>query len=418
MANLSDYLELRGDITLAERPFNDVDNLALATLAYLDLTGVVGGEGERGVRLSDACGRLLELAGDDLSSRVRSLATVDGRFVSALGASARLGGAVLRDYADVRDGERVMQFAAVTVDLEDGQSYVAFRGTDTTLVGWREDFILSFAITEAQRAAADYLARELERADAEGRTVLVGGHSKGGNLAAYAAASCPVALAGALGRVWSNDGPGMDRSVMPVSCHDVVGERYRRIIPAYSVVGRLFADEAPATIVRSSASRSLQHDPLTWQVGPTGFVEAEGPDPECLVVGRAFATWLARLAPEDRRRLTDELFDALAAGGAERFEDLLASPASAQKVLAALGGVDVRTRDAVLALLGDLVGASAAATWDAVVRGAQQGASGVARAVADRLAPGERRGLGGDPAGDVERGVGRGGARKDDGPAA
>ena len=418
MANLSDYLELRGDITLAERPFNDVDNLALATLAYLDLTGVVGGEGERGVRLSDACGRLLELAGDDLSSRVRSLATVDGRFVSALGASARLGGAVLRDYADVRDGERVMQFAAVTVDLEDGQSYVAFRGTDTTLVGWREDFILSFAITEAQRAAADYLARELERADAEGRTVLVGGHSKGGNLAAYAAASCPVALAGALGRVWSNDGPGMDRSVMPVSCHDVVGERYRRIIPAYSVVGRVFSDEAPATIVRSSASRSLQHDPLTWQVGPTGFVEAEGPDPECLVVGRAFATWLARLAPEDRRRLTDELFDALAAGGAERFEDLLASPAAAQKVLAALGGVDVRTRDAVLALLGDLVGASAAATWDAVVRGAQQGASGVARAVADRLAPGERRGLGGDPAGDVERGVGRGGARKDDGPAA
>lgn len=423
MANLSDYLELRGDITLAERPFNDVDNLALATLAYLDLTGVVGGEGERGVRLSDACGRLLELAGDDLSSRVRSLATVDGRFVSALGASARLGGAVLRDYVDVRDGERVMQFAAVTVDLEDGQSYVAFRGTDTTLVGWREDFILSFAITEAQRAAADYLARELERAAAEGRTVLVGGHSKGGNLAAYAAASCPVALVGALGCVWSNDGPGMDRSVMPVSCHDVVGERYRRIIPAYSVVGRVFYDEAPATIVRSSASRSLQHDPLTWQVGPAGFVEAEGPDPECLVVGRAFATWLARLAPEDRRRLTDELFDALAAGGAERFEDLLASPASAQKVLAALGGVDARTRDAVLALLGDLVGASAAATWGAVVRGAQQGASGVARAVADRLAPGERRGLDGQ-AGDAEIGDGRPGdggregARRDDGPAA
>ena len=105
MANLSDYLELRGDITLAERPFNDVDNLALATLAYLDLTGVVGGEGERGVRLSDACGRLLELAGDDLSSRVRSLATVDGRFVSALGASARLGGAVLRDLSLIHISE-------------------------------------------------------------------------------------------------------------------------------------------------------------------------------------------------------------------------------------------------------------------------------------------------------------------------
>ena len=368
MADVRDYLELRGDITLAERPFNDVDNLALATLAYLDLTGVVGAPGEKGVRLTDACGELLALSGGDLTTRVRSLATVDERFVVALGGSARLGDAVLRDYVDVRDDERVMQFSAVTADLDNGESYVAFRGTDTTLVGWRENFVLSFAVTQAQRAAADYLAHELERAASSGRRVRVGGHSKGGNLAAYAAACAPVALSGAIERAYSNDGPGMDRSVMPVSCHDVMGERYVRIIPAYSVVGRFFSDDAPATIVRSSAERSLQHDPLTWQVGPAGFLEADGPDPECLVVAGAFSSWLARLDPEDRRLLTDELFDALAAGGAERFEDVLASPAAAQKVLSALGGVDVRTRDMMFSLVGELVGASATAARDAVAR--------------------------------------------------
>ncbi|MDM8271782.1 Mbeg1-like protein [Thermophilibacter provencensis] len=371
MADVRDYLELRGDIALAERPFNDVDNLALATLAYLDLTGIVGAPGEKGLRLTDACGELLERAGGDLTARVRSLATIDERFVVALGGSARLGDAILRDYVDVRDDERVMQFSAVTVDLESGETYVAFRGTDTTLVGWRENFVLSFAVTQAQRAAADYLARELERAVEKGHRVRVGGHSKGGNLAAYAAACAPVALAGAVERVYSNDGPGMDRSVMPVSCHDVMGERYTRIIPAYSVVGRFFTDDAPATIVRSSAERSLQHDPLTWQVGPAGFLEADGPDPECLVVAEAFSSWLARLAPEDRRLLTDELFDALAAGGAERFEDVLASPAAAQKVLSALGGVDVRTRDMMFSLLGELVGASATAARDAVARRAE-----------------------------------------------
>ena len=368
MADVRDYLELRGDITLAERPFNDADNLALATLAYLDLTGVVGAPGEKGVRLTDACGELLALSGGDLTTRVRSLATVDERFVVALGGSARLGDAVLRDYVDVRDDERVMQFSAVTADLDNGESYVAFRGTDTTLVGWRENFVLSFAVTQAQRAAADYLAHELERAASSGRRVRVGGHSKGGNLAAYAAACAPVALSGAIERAYSNDGPGMDRSVMPVSCHDVMGERYVRIIPAYSVVGRFFSDDAPATIVRSSAERSLQHDPLTWQVGPAGFLEADGPDPECLVVAGAFSSWLARLDPEDRRLLTDELFDALAAGGAERFEDVLASPAAAQKVLSALGGVDVRTRDMMFSLVGELVGASATAARDAVAR--------------------------------------------------
>lgn len=366
MADLRDYLELRGDITLAERPFNDADSLALSTLAYLDLTGIAGGPGGAGVRVADACAELLARSGGDVASRVRSLASVDGRFVRALGGSARLGGAVLRDYVDVRDGERVMQFSAVTADLGDGTSYVAFRGTDTTLVGWREDFALSFSVTGSQRAAADYLARELGRARAEGRRVRAGGHSKGGNLAAFAAASCPVALAGSLERVYSNDGPGMDRSVMPVSCYDVVGERYVRIVPAYSVVGRLFSDDAPCLVVRSSAARSLQHDPLTWQVGPGGLVEADGPDPECLVVGRALASWLMGLAPDDRRKLTDELFDALAAGGATTFEDVLSGPAAAQRVLAALRDVDPRTYEMMWRLVGELASGAAEATREAL----------------------------------------------------
>lgn len=386
MADVRDYLELRGDITLGERPFNDVDNLALATLAYLDFSGIVGGPGEPGVRLTNACGELLARAGGDLASRVRSLATVDERFVVAIGGSARLGDAVLRDYVDERDDERVMQFSAVTAELGGGETYVAFRGTDTTLVGWREDFALSFSVTGAQRAAAGYLARELARAAAEGRCVRVGGHSKGGNLAAFAAASCPVSLSGAIERVYSNDGPGMDRSVMPVSCHDVMGERYSRIIPAYSVVGRLFSDDAPAVIVRSSAERSLQHDPLTWQVGPAGFLEADGPDPECLAVQRSFSAWLGRLGPDDRRQLTTELFDALEAGGAVTFEDVFSSASAARDVMAALGGVDPRTREMMLGLVRELVGAGAAATRDAVVRGVSEVAADVARRVAGRAA--------------------------------
>ena len=388
MADVRDYLELRGDITLAERPFNDVDGLALATLAYLDLSGIVGGPGERGVRLTDACGELLARSGGDVASRVRSLATIGERFVVALGGSARLGDAVLRDYVDVRDDERVMQFSAVTVDLGGAGAYVAFRGTDTTLVGWRENFILSFDVTEAQRAAAGYLARELERAAREGARVRVGGHSKGGNLAAFAAASCPVSLAGWIERTYSFDGPGMDRSVMPVSCHDVMGERYTKIIPAYSVVGRFFSDDAPAVIVRSSAERSLQHDPLTWQVGPAGLLEADGPDPECLVVARSFSAWLGRLGPDDRRQLTTELFDALEAGGAVTFEDIFSSASATRDVMAALGGVDPRTREMMLGLVRELVGAGAAATRDAVVRGVSEVAADVTRRVTGR-APGE-----------------------------
>ena len=420
MADMRDYLELRGDIRLSERPFNDVDNLVLSTLAYLDLTGIVGGEctaGEKdapagsagNVTVAEACSELLRRADGDLSPYVRSLASVDERFVRALGASARFGTARLVDYVDVRDEERVLQFSAVTVELDTGarpgaageptapETYVAFRGTDTTLVGWREDFILTFAVTEAQREAAAYLERALARAAASGRRVRVGGHSKGGNLAAYAAAVCPEALRSHIERVYSNDGPGMDPDVVPVRCVDAMGERYTRILPRYSVVGRLFSDSAPCTIVESSATRTLQHDPLSWQVRTNGFVEAEGFDPECVVVGRAFATWLARLEPSDRELVTNELFDALEVGGATSFEDLFSSVGAAQQVLAALGDLDPRSAELIRDLVGELVGASAAATRDAVAEAVTDAAAEVAvrarEALASLIAGGSEQGL-------------------------
>ena len=134
--------------------------------------------------------------------------------------------------------------------------------------------------------------------------------------------------------------------------------------------------------MRSSAERSLQHDPISWQVGPAGFVEADGPDPECLVVARSFSAWLARLDPEDRRLLTDELFDALSAGGATTFEDLCATPAAIQKVIASLREVDPRTRDMMRSLLGELVGAGVAAAGEAITDAAAGAATRAARRVA------------------------------------
>ena len=417
MADMRDYLELRGDIRLFERPFNDVDNLVLSTLAYLDLTGIVGGEGaagekpvaadgavlageKRGITVAEACSELLRRADGDLSPYVRSLASVDERFVRTLGASARFGTARLVDYVDVHDDERALQFSAVTVELDAGvpagagqageravpESYVAFRGTDTTLVGWRENFILSFAVTEAQREAASYLERALARAAAAGRRVRVGGHSKGGNLAAYATAVCPEALRGRIERVYSNDGPGMDPAVVPVRCADVMGERYTRILPRYSVVGRTFSDDAPCTIVESSAARTLQHDPLSWQVRTDGFVTADSFDPECLVVGRAFASWLEKLDPADRKLATNELFDALEAGGATSFEDVFSSVGAAQKVLSALGGIDSRAAEMMRGLVSELVATSAAATRDAVAEAVTDAATEVAVRAREALA--------------------------------
>ena len=362
MADVRDYLELRGDITLGERPFNDVDNLALATLAYLDFSGIVGGPGEPGVRLTDACGELLARAGGDLASRVRSLATVDERFVVAIGGSARLGDAVLRDYVDERDDERVMQFSAVTAELGGGETYVAFRGTDTTLVGWREDFALSFSVTGAQRAAAVYLRRELERARPEGRRVRVGGHSKGGNLATYAALMAPEGVRARIERVFDHDGPGFKPGFLDEKDFEPVRDLVHRTVPEESVVGMLMDTPIEPHVVRSSARGAEQHSVFTWEVDGDDFAYADGLSPSAVFTHDLMDDWLSSLSEEETPRVVDALFRAIEASGARSFGEVIFSgPDTPTLIGEAARNLDQESRDILTPALAKLAASAARA---------------------------------------------------------
>ena len=373
MANINDYLQWRGDLTFAERPFNDVDNVILAALSYLDFTGIVPGEATgRQVTVGQACVRLLEKSGGDVTPYVRSVAKVDSRFVQLLADSRRFRDALLGAYVDEVDESRALQFAALQVDMP-GETYVSFRGTDSTLVGWREDFMLSFTVTESQREAASYLQRAIVRAVGQGRTVRVGGHSKGGNLAEYAAALCPADLLGSIVRVYSNDGPGMAPEVMSIESRAVLGDKLRRIVPSYSIIGMLFARETdPQIVVRSTGTGIGQHDLTTWQGVRGGVDEERELQRDCAVLNRAIAEWAAGIPLDERARAVDEVFDALQAGGATRFDEIAESSEGFQQVLRALSATDARTRELASALVEATVNISV----EAVSRQVRQAWSG------------------------------------------
>ena len=369
MANINDDLQWRGDLTCVERPFTDVDNVILSALAYLDFTGIVPGEDEgTQVTVAKACNRLLEKSGGDVTPYVRAVAKIDSRFVQLLADSRRFGNALLSAYVDEVDEERALQFAALQIDMPT-ETYVSFRGTDSTLVGWREDFMLSFTVTESQREAAAYLERAIARLTEQGRMVRVGGHSKGGNLAEYAAALCPEELRERIVRVYSNDGPGMAPEVMPIDSRAVLGDKLRRIVPNYSIIGMLFARETDEQIVvRSTGVGIGQHDPTTWQVTRSGVDEALGLQKDCLVLNKAIAEWAAGITLVERARAIDEVFDALQAGGATRFDEITESPEGFQQVLRALSETDERTRALASALVEGTVNSSV----DAASRAVQQ----------------------------------------------
>lgn len=322
MANILDYVDWRGDLTLDQSPFNEVDNLILSQLSYLDFQGIVPPIGEGSCSLAEAAQALfarcpagerpkLGLVVPDAVPVLLEKAAQAPRF-----RDMKLSGC--EDHVDLERGE---QFAALTVETGDRQIYCAFRGTDDTLAGWREDLELA-CVPEvpAQKRAVAYVkaaARQHPR-----RGIRLGGHSKGGNLAVYAGVFCPQGVQRRITAIWSNDGPGFYRDILDLPTHDRVEDRIHTIVPKSSVVGLLLEHEEICTIVDSDQLGLWQHDAFSWQVLGGRFVTLPRLSPQAKAGSLAIRSWLRGMTPEERRRFADGLFRVLTAAGAETLTDL------------------------------------------------------------------------------------------------
>lgn len=306
------YLDWRGDLTLAADPWNDVDSLIMASLSYLDLSSVA----DRTLSLREVADMLPPIvpekgAHGSFSGSCRALMAQ-----SAL--SDRLSEVLLHGYVNEVDQEKEMQFSAVMADLPDGSRYVAFRGTDNSIVGWREDFSMAFETVPAQTAAVAYL----EAAAQGGGRLTVGGHSKGGNLAIYAAAHAAPAVQARIERVYSFDGPGLDDATVASDGYARIAGRIRSFIPQSSVVGLLLAHHEEYVVVHANAVGLLQHDPFSWQVHGRRFLEVEQVDRASQVVDQTVHEWLKQLSSEERQLFVDTLFNLLESGKAVNVRDL------------------------------------------------------------------------------------------------
>ena len=202
MANMVDYLAWRGDVSFEAAPWNEIDGLLIATLSYLDFHG---GRDPKGWTLEEMARIDLLLEGSSPSYPARKTA------FESMAASERFRGWRLHHAIAMTDQEIGMQFSALCLDLPDGTTCVAFRGTDNTIVGWREDFNMAYTTrVPAQEAAILYLARA---AALSKRPLRLIGHSKGGNLAVYAAAFSKKKVQDRIESIWSYDGPGMNREI-------------------------------------------------------------------------------------------------------------------------------------------------------------------------------------------------------------
>lgn len=311
MGNIISYLKWRGDIGFGERGFCDADNLVLSALAYVDLSGIVP-EKEGQITVCEA-------AGQYFGERVPDKENTCEGVLYYMARSVRFSKAVLSRYRERKDEKALTQYASLQIALEDGTNYLAFRGTDDSIVGWREDFSISYKIVPAQKEAVEFLK---EAIGSEDRPCRVGGHSKGGNLAVYGAMMCPSRIQEKILCIYNNDGPGICSDMLDEKGYSRIWDKIVRILPGFSVIGMLFAPEIPPLIVKSSANGLIQHDILTWQMEGDALCALPEPEANSRFYNQIFDQWIESADMDQREIFTKDFFDALEADGARNVSEI------------------------------------------------------------------------------------------------
>ncbi len=306
IADLKDYVTWRGDLPFSQEPVNGLDALCMALLAYTKLPREA--IGPVGMPLSTIPSESGQTGAAGFGDMRREL-------LRKMGASARFGSARVSYSVDQVDEIMGMQFAACCVDITPEIRVVCYRGTDATMVGWREDFCMSYECpVPAQTAASAYL--EGVARDNQMRLMAVG-HSKGGNLAAYAAATANLPEERLLS-VWSFDGPGFMEPMLASEGYRRIMPKLRSVVPESSIVGQLMGHHVEQSIVKSESVGIQQHNPFYWHVTPPSEFEiAKGTTVSSRILNYSIDRWLMKATREQRRAAVDAIFTLTNVAGAE-----------------------------------------------------------------------------------------------------
>lgn len=320
MDTIFDYLDWRGDVPFSVSPFNEVDNYIVAKIGCCVFDGIVS-EGAERVPLGDALRAYFNGPGKgDYFGTLASRSL--GPILRRLPDCPRYRDLTLCCFVRRALPELTEQFSALTVSLPDGTHYVSFRGTDDTLYAWKEDCMMALSgAVPAQRDAAEYL-RTVAAALPEG-ALRVGGHSKGGNLAVYAAAQADPALQARIMSIYNNDGPGFDEDFLATPGYLAIRDRVTTLLPQYSIVGTLLIQDTPrCTVVRSSRFGIPAHDGFNWGVRGTAFLRSSGLSRSSHAFDVTMEQVLGAMTMDERREFIETLFRLLTASGAVTLSDI------------------------------------------------------------------------------------------------
>lgn len=321
MANIFDYLDWRGDLTIKQAPVNAIDCLILGTLAYVDfeMTGLYL-SGDEGVTIKEAGFGFQQMNADKKVNpgRIIPMAVID--MFDILSRCKRFQNMKISNYINQIDEEDAKQFSAITVELDARSFFIAFRGTDDTLVGWKESFSMSFrAPIPSQLQAVEYLNKIAALKDGK---IWMGGHSKGGNLSVYAAAFARPAIRRRIKEVYSFDGPGFTKEILQQPGYRAVSKKVRTIVPQSSVIGMLLEHDEDYEVVVSDQKGIFQHDMFSWQLMGSDFIYVDDISASSYKIDHTLRNSILSMETEDKEKFVEALFYVFQESGAKSLSDI------------------------------------------------------------------------------------------------
>ena len=355
MAGLFDYLDWRGDLTFDEAEFNEVDSMILAWLSYAALDGIVPTECSEADSITIEEASMQFVKTHDVNKILRetvSFTKTSILMLQKLAESPRFRQLRLTGFVNRIDYKKEAQFCAMTVLLQKNRYAVVFRGTDENLIGWKEDFNMSFLpVVPAQNMALSYLEEVADRIRGK---LYVCGHSKGGNLAVYAGVRASYRTRRKILEIYNHDGPGFyDINGLGDALEEML-PKIHSYVPETAVVGMLLEHVGEQVVVKSSGKGLFQHDAMSWEVLGTKFVTVNSVSDTSRVVNDILKNWLQEISNEERETFVDTLFRILDNTQAKNIDDLNAEKGRlANAMLKEINGLGKDTR----AMLGKTIAA-------------------------------------------------------------
>ena len=329
MANILDYLQWRGDVPFYADPFNEIDALVLSQFCYVPLDGIIPSDFSIAMTIEKAYSIYRpEKVPPEL--KIISFEN-DNTLFKLMAESERFKNMLLTGYVNIIDTEEEVQFSALTVTVGDGTRFIAFSGTDGSVVGWKEDFAISYLQqTAGQLYSVKYLNENFSETSPPLR---IGGHSKGGNLAIYASAFARPELRNCVSEIYSFDGPGFREEITHSDEYISILPKIRSFVPESSVVGMLLSNSLSHTIVKSSVNGIMQHISYNWELMRNRFDRTEELSKSGSIINKTIAGFLDDFSDEERKMFTDTLFAVLEAPEKDTLKEVVKGKWSAYSTM-------------------------------------------------------------------------------------